>query len=96
MAPPDTSTGSTIERSCSERYERLRSQSPSAKLVYRVLDESESPLPTRALSERTLLSPRTTRYALRRLREADLVVRTACPDDPRQYQYRTVTVDRPH
>lgn len=96
MVPPDTPTGSTIERSCSDRYERLRGQSPSAKLVYRVLDESESPLTTRMLSERTLLSPRTTRYALRRLREADLVVRTDCPDDPRQYQYRTVTVDRPH
>lgn len=94
MSPTDTSTGSTIERSCPDCYERLRDQSPSAKLVYRVLDESETPLTTRTLSDHTLLSPRTTRYALRRLREADLVTRQACPDDPRQYRYQTVGIDR--
>lgn len=94
MLSPGTSTGSTIERSCFDRYERLRDQSPSAKLVYRVLEESESSLTTRVLSDRTLLSPRTTRYALRRLREADLVTRQVCPEDPRQYRYQTVGIDR--
>ncbi|UPM42956.1 MarR family transcriptional regulator [Halocatena salina] len=93
MSPADTSTGSTIERSYSD-CEQLRDQSPSAKLVYRVLDESESPLTTRALSDRTLLSPRTTRYALRRLREVNLVIRQTCPDDPRQYRYQTAEIDR--
>jgi transcription initiation factor IIE alpha subunit len=92
MSQLDTSTGSTRERTALYR-ERLCDQSPSAKLVYRVLKESETPLTTQTLSERTLLAPRTTRYALRRLRENDLVTRSVCSDDPRQYRYQTVTVD---
>lgn len=92
MSQLDTSTSSTLERTAPNR-ERLCEQSPSAKLVYRVLRESETPLTTQTLSERTLLAPRTTRYALRRLRETDLVTRTVCSDDPRQYRYQTVAVD---
>lgn len=95
MSRTDTSTGSALKSTAPHRFERLRAQSPSAKLVYRVLTESDSPLTTQSLSKRTLLSPRTTRYALRRLRETDLVTRTVCTDDPRQYQYQTVAVDRP-
>lgn len=93
MSQPDTSTGSTLEDTAHHRFERLRAQSPSAKLVYRVLNESKSPLTTQILSERTLLAPRTTRYALRRLRETDLVYRTVCSDDPRQYRYQAVVID---
>jgi DNA-binding transcriptional ArsR family regulator len=93
MSQLDTPTGSTLERTARPR-ERLCEQSPSAKLVYRVLRESETPLTTQILSERTLLAPRTTRYALRRLREADLVTRSVCSDDPRQYQYLTIAVDQ--
>lgn len=95
MSQPDTSTGSTMKSIAPRRFEQLRAQSPSAKLVYRVLQESESPLTTRILSERTLLAPRTTRYALRRLRETDLVIRTVCSEDPRRYRYQTVAIDRP-
>jgi hypothetical protein len=90
MSHIDTSTGRTQEPH--HRFERLCAQSPSAKLVYRVLDESDRPLATQTLSERTLLVPRTTRYALRRLRETDLVTRTVCADEPRQYRYQAVVV----
>jgi transcription initiation factor IIE alpha subunit len=93
MSQLDTSTGSTLE-STAHHHERLCDQSPSAKLVYRVLKESETPQTTQTLSERTLLAPRTTRYALRRLRETDLITRSVCSDDPRQYRYQTVTVDQ--
>jgi transcription initiation factor IIE alpha subunit len=96
MSQPDTSTGSTLESTAHHCFERLCAQSPSAKLVYRVLEESETPLTTQTLSERTLLAPRTTRYALRRLRETDLVTRTVCSDDPRQYRYQATAVNRPN
>lgn len=93
MSSADTSTDSTREPHY--RFERLCAQSPSAKLAYRVLDESDRPLTTQTVSERTLLAPRTTRYALRRLRETDLVTRTVCADEPRQYRYQAVVVTCP-
>ncbi len=90
MSPTDTSGPNTGSPPCHDHAERLRDESPSAKLVYRVLHETNRPLTTREVSERTLLSSRTTRYALGRLREAGIVTRNVCPDDPRQYQYHTV------
>jgi DNA-binding transcriptional ArsR family regulator len=93
MSHPDTASDRSQEPH--HRFERLCAQSPSAKLVYRVLDESDRPLTTQTVSERTLLAPRTTRYALRRLRETDLVTRTACADEPRQSRYQARAVTRP-
>lgn len=50
----------------------LRDLPPSAKLVYTVLRE-EGRLTQRQIAEHTMLSPRTVRYALSDLREADVV-----------------------
>lgn len=54
------------------RWESVRDLPPSAKLVAKVLDYNET-LTQRQLSEETLLPPRTVRYALTRLEEADAV-----------------------
>ena len=55
-----------------EKVERLRALPPSAKLVYRVLQD-DAPQTQAQLSEETLLPARTVRDALSRLDEVDLV-----------------------
>ncbi len=55
-----------------EVRERLRELPPSAKLVAKVLDDSE-PLPQGELAEESLLPDRTVRYALNRLEDAGLL-----------------------
>ena len=60
---------------------------PSAKLVYLVL-EQQGEATTTELSEKTLLPPRTVRYALRVLRNHDLVERRLDYGDARKRPYR--------
>ena len=55
-----------------EVRERLRELPPSAKLVAKVLEDSE-PLSQGQLAEESLLPDRTVRYALNRLDEVGLV-----------------------
>ncbi|GAA0309083.1 MarR family transcriptional regulator [Halarchaeum salinum] len=52
--------------------EQLQDLPPSAKLVAKVLEYEET-LTQSELAEETLLPPRTVRYALTRLEEADVV-----------------------
>lgn len=62
------------------------SLSPSAKLVFRVL-QNDHPLTSQEISERTLLPQRTTRYALGKLDDADLIEERINPQEPRQHLY---------
>lgn len=77
-----------------ERFERLVDLPPSAKLVYAVLDH-ESPLTQEQLCDRTWLSPRTTRYALSRLKDADLVTEEVYIPDARRKLYASQRVRKP-
>ena len=84
-----TAFAETTDRTTEQRrFDRLVNLSPSAKLVFRVLQDDQ-PLTTRELTERTLLPSRTTRYALGKLDEADLVEERANPNDPRTRLYST-------
>jgi DNA-binding MarR family transcriptional regulator len=55
-----------------DRWDPIREMPPSAKLVAKVLDYNET-MTQSQLAEETLLPPRTVRYALTRLEEADAV-----------------------
>lgn len=66
--------------------ERLRPLPPSSKLIARVLAE-ESGLAQDEVVERTLLPPRTVRYGLTRLEEADIVDTMPSLQDPRKQVY---------
>ena len=67
---------STTETLASEetpdRWSEVREMPPSAKLVAKVLDYNDT-LTQSQLAERTLLPPRTVRYALSRLEDAGVV-----------------------
>lgn len=69
-----------------ERADRLAESPPSAKLVFKVL-ELDAPLTQSGIAERTRLSKRTTRHALSKLREADLVVEEVYLPDARKRVY---------
>lgn len=66
--------------------DRLRELPPSAKLVARFLAE-EAGLTQGELAERSLLPPRTVRYALGRLEDADLVTARPSLQDARHQVY---------
>jgi len=55
-----------------DRWDRVREMPPSAKLVAKVLDYNDT-LTQSQLAEETLLPPRTVRYAITRLEDADVV-----------------------
>jgi DNA-binding MarR family transcriptional regulator len=55
-----------------DRWEPVREMPPSAKLVAKVLDYNDT-LTQSQLAEETLLPPRTVRYALSRLEDANVV-----------------------
>jgi len=65
----------------------LRELPPSAKLVAKVLEYSDDPLPQSELTEKTLLPDRTVRYALTRLEEADLIKSRHSLSDARKHVY---------
>ena len=56
----------------SDRWHDVRELPPSAKLVAKVLDYNDG-LTQSELADETLLPPRTVRYALNRLEDADVV-----------------------
>ena len=66
--------------------EQLRELPPSAKLVAKVL-ETDAPLSQGELAEESLLPDRTVRYALNRLRDAELVDSRYSFEDARKQVY---------
>ena len=60
--------------------------SPSAKLVYKVL-EYEGELTQEEIATESRLCARTVRYALGKLEDGDLVASRVCLDDARQSKY---------
>ncbi|SFR47441.1 MarR family transcriptional regulator [Halogeometricum limi] len=70
-----------------DRWEPIREMPPSAKLVAKVLDYNET-LTQSQLAEETLLPPRTVRYALSRLEEADAVDSRFSFSDARKRLYK--------
>lgn len=76
----------------SERFEELQASPPSVKLVYLVL-KRQGPLTQTELGDETLLPDRTVRYALSRLKEADVVESEVDLSDPRQRVYTLKPVD---
>lgn len=69
-----------------EIKERLRELPPSAKLVAKVLEDSD-PLSQGQLADETLLPDRTVRYALNRLEEAGLIGARHSFQDARKQVY---------
>ncbi len=65
----------------------LQELPPSAKLVYKVL-EYDGPLTQKQLVDETMLAPRTVRYAIERLDEADTISETIYIEDARQTLYQ--------
>jgi DNA-binding MarR family transcriptional regulator len=80
------STATTRTAEESDRWAPVRELPPSAKLVAKVLDY-EGSLTQSRLSEETLLPPRTVRYALSRLEEADAVESRFSFSDARKRVY---------
>lgn len=74
--------------------EKVRGLPPSAKLVFKVL-EMEGELTQRQLTERTLLPPRTVRYALSELEQRGVVEKRFSFADARQRCY-SLTSSVPH
>lgn len=87
-------TGSDSEPTPEERFDRLVDLPPSSKLVYRILDE-DGALTQRQIRQRALLPARTTRDALAKLREADLVEERMYVPDARKRLYAPRPVVRP-
>jgi len=92
MSTSESAAGGESE-SCGEspdRWAAVRNLPPSAKLVAKVLDHDDG-LTQTELAEETLLPPRTVRYALSRLEEADAVDSRFSFTDARKRLY-TLTV----
>lgn len=75
-----------------KRRDRLEDLPPSAKLVFKVL-ETESELTQAEIARRSRLSKRTTRHALAKLREADLVRQRVYVPDARKRLYSALEVE---
>jgi len=67
---------------------------PSTKLVYYTLKQADGPLSSGEIATRTLLCPRTTRYALNKLRGADLLAKRQVITDPQRQQYVLRAIER--
>ena len=87
-------TSSDPETTPEQRFERLLNLPPSSKLVYKVL-EDESPLTQRGIRERALLPARTTRDALTKLKDADIVEEQLYVPDARKRLYAPRSVADP-
>ena len=83
MSTTETLAG---EETSSDRWDPVREMPPSAKLVAKVLDYNEQ-LTQSQLAEETLLPPRTVRYALSRLEDADVVEARISFTDARKRLY---------
>ncbi len=77
-----------------ERFERLLELPPSAKLVYRVLQD-DAPQTQRQVRDDALLPARTTRDALTKLKEHELVEERLYAPDARKRLYAPLPVRRP-
>ena len=87
-------TGSDPESTPEQRFERLVDLPPSAKLVYKVL-EAEAPLTQRQIRERALLPARTTRDALTKLKDEEIVEERMYVPDARKRLYAPRSVADP-
>ena len=77
-----------------DRFERLIELPPSAKLVYRVLTD-ESPMTQQQVRTDALLPARTTRDALMKLKEENLIEERLYLPDARKRLYAPLEVVRP-
>lgn len=77
----------------SELQDSLYDLPPSAKLVFKVLEE-EGSLTQKELAAHTFLSPRTVRYALTELQEISIVTHEISFIDARQRIY-SLTIEDP-
>lgn len=84
--------GRSASETPEQRQERLLDLPPSAKLVFKVL-EFEARLTQQEIAEQTRLSTRTTRHALSKLKDAELVDEEVYIPDARKRVYtpRAVT-----
>nr|WP_254270442.1 MarR family transcriptional regulator [Halorussus aquaticus] len=80
-------TGSEPETTPEQRFERLLELPPSAKLVYRVLEQEEGPLTQGQIRRHALLPARTTRDALTKLEDDGLVEEEMYVPDARKRLY---------
>lgn len=67
-----TTEAVAADEGTTDRWDPIREMPPSAKLVAKVLDYNDT-MTQSQLAEETLLPPRTVRYALSRLEDADVV-----------------------
>lgn len=88
MGQSEQAERTSEEQSASERA-ALEDLPPSAKLVVTVL-EHDGKLSQQELAEETMLPPRTVRYALGRLREANVVEAQFSFADARKRRYALV------
>ncbi|MFC6973826.1 winged helix-turn-helix transcriptional regulator [Halomicroarcula sp. GCM10025709] len=72
MSAPDAAQPEVAEETEQTGWDAVHELPPSAKLVAKVL-EYNGTLTQSQLAEETMLPPRTVRYALNRLEEADVV-----------------------
>lgn len=72
---------------CETEAPQLSTLPPSAKLVYFVLQERLEEAPLAEIVDESMLQPRTARYALNRLADADLINERPNPSDARQRLY---------
>ncbi|WP_132058783.1 hypothetical protein [Halorussus amylolyticus] len=87
-------TGSEAETTPEQRFERLLNLPPSSKLVYRVLEE-DAPLTQHQIRTRALLPARTTRDALTKLKDEDIVEERMYVPDARKRLYAARSVAEP-
>ncbi|UPV76480.1 MarR family transcriptional regulator (plasmid) [Halorussus limi] len=88
-------TGSDPETTPEQRFERLLNLPPSAKLVYKVLEQADAPLTQGQIREQALLPPRTTRDALTKLEDQELVEEQLYVPDARKRLYERRSVETP-
>lgn len=69
---PMSTSDPTAESAAPTHQDALRGLPPSAKLVYKVLEYNDT-LTQSQIADETLLPPRTVRYALTRLQDAEVV-----------------------
>jgi DNA-binding MarR family transcriptional regulator len=83
MGGPDAVPDEAID---AEGWDAVRALPPSAKLVAKVLEYNDT-LTQSQLADETMLPPRTVRYALTRLEEADVVESRFSFSDARKRLY---------
>nr|WP_128478642.1 hypothetical protein [Halorussus pelagicus] len=88
-------TGSDPETTPEQRFERLLNLPPSAKLVYKVLEQADAALTQSQIRDQALLPARTTRDALSKLEDQGLVVEQLYVPDARKRLYDRRSVEAP-